>query len=961
MKKRFLPPLLFFLLFGLVSCPHQVSHKTDISMTIPVQGLYNQVAARNADDNQISLVLEVSLTVDGVKGEPIQQTVLENDVDKTFDFGEVPLNSKVKAQACVKTIVNDKGFTHSMIVMYGESEEKTVTAETLVLEVQLEWNEDIGLDDDEGKTPLVIQYYLKDGSSYNLYNSIACKTNYTLDEIKEALKANGKIDYNSSFYRYFEWELFSLILDVPEYKNDNSTDPSAWEEDGTIYVRFNYVRQGEKAQYKDITGTAGGQTYILKLYAPQLYSICDSFGEPFVIGVWETSEIDDTVWFTESMYKKNGKPLFNPYNYVDGEIITDKDIDVHPDKINWNSETTSFVLNYHYTGGSLPITFNLKEHFDITEFEIKKEKENNGGNGQGGNGSDEHEIDLTDANIIYRFYTKAPGEEYQYHSAAGIKADFTYDEILDNSYLPFSDDDLYAAYMWKQFYFVINGYESPQSNHGDTDSPVTVTQENGKIYVNCYLIKKREVASKVTMQGRVDNDIYTLVLYDIGDYEILDSNNQVVLFGMWASGLDGQPDTIISFSEFMYQKNGMKKLSPNFYKDGELVMDGDDPRFDLKPDYVNWNSTSQTFSLTYYFDDTYFPITFEKPANFNIVEFENHNQSSSGGGGGDSDAVGVYSQIVINNAPKFSISKTYSDDPIYLNNGLFSFYSLVMEQTNDWDWSVKLFDAGQEVPASAYKVTVNGSECNIKPIALPGAEAYYPTKTFIAHVTASSSSLGTVSSNFEITVQNKNTALLSLNDENFLTELIDLFANASGLLELRLSGTGQNPVYNPDANVYKMINYTIKQYAKSDVELDLSLVTTPNVNYLDLNDFTSVVKKITLPASIGAIRLNPQVNIQIVTPEDNYYTDSTWYSVAFYSYNDGDEEYLEELLAGTKLLNEETRNELNGEDMNASCEELTPPGGTPATTSWETIVMWVGGNYRNTQLSNSQAMFIKGE
>ena len=961
MKKHFLPPLLVFLLliFGLASCNSNVNSNANVSMTFPVTQLYNQISAREGTDS-ITLNLEVTLFVNGVKKET-KSAVATSDLEtQTFEFSSIPLNSTVYAEAWVKSITVVNGLSFTNIMLYGKTNDTVVASDAVELELELNWYEENGeKDKDEGTTPLVMQYWLKNGSTSTLYESTACKTNYTVDEIREMLREGEKIDYDSSFYRYYEWDYFFILVeglypDIDEnteaYEQDG-TNTEAYEQDGTIYVQFHYIRTGEPEQYKEITGTANGQNYTLKLYAPQLYSICDSAGNPFVLGMWETSENGDSVCFTELMYKKNDKPLMTPFRYVDGKFSTDMNINLHPDIISWNSETSSFKLNYYYEGGSLPITFTLKENFDIGEFEINPDKDNKDDEGHGNTNTDPA-IDLSNDNILIRFYTKDstnPNEQYKLYSQTGGNADYTYDQVLDNAYLPFSDDSIYANSTWYEFKLIVNGYESPDERVGDTDPPVTVTQEDGKICVNYYLIKKAEPASKVTMKGTSGKDTYTLVLYDLGDYEILDSANKTFLFGIWGTGLDGQQNNIVSFSEFMYKKDGQVKFSPNFYVDGELVMNGDDPRYNQKPDCINWNSTDQTFSLTYYYDDKYYPITFEKPANFNIVEFDKHsNEGNSGSSGSESS---IHSTIVIPGNPTFTISKTFSDDSIYLNDGLVSFNTIYTEE--EFTWSVTLFDGGKEVPDSAYDFTSTNSECTIRPLSLPGAENEYATeKYFIAHVTAVSATRGTVATNFEVRVQNMNKAWLNLNDEDFLTKLITFFENANGPIQLKLSGTGFNPVYNPDANVYKMVSYTINQYAKHNVELDFSGVLTPNAYFVDFNDFSPVVKKITLPTSITAIKFNPNLTATIIAPDENYYTDKTWYSVKNL-YTPVQEE-LEKIYEGypcdlSKLTN-------NG----ATCTEV--PLLATTQTSWETLVVWISNNYRDGfEVLEDRTIFVKGE
>ena len=429
MKKHFLPPLLVFLLliFGLASCNSNVNSNANVSMTFPVTQLYNQISAREGTDS-ITLNLEVTLFVNGVEKETKSAVATFDLETQTFEFSSIPLNSTVYAEAWVKSITVFNGLSFTNIMLYGKTNDTVVASDAVELELELNWYEENGEEDkDEGTTPLVMQYWLKNGSTSTLYKSTACKTNYTVDEIREMLREGEKIDYDSSFYRYYEWDYFFILVEGLYPDIDENTE--AYEQDGTIYVQFHYIRTGEPEQYKEITGTANGQNYTLKLYAPQLYSICDSAGNPFVLGMWETSENGDSVCFTELMYKKNDKPLMTPFRYVDGKFSTDMNINLHPDIISWNSETSSFKLNYYYEGGSLPITFTLKENFDIGEFEINPDKDNKDDEGHGNTNTDPT-IDLSNDNILIRFYTKDstnPNEQYKLYSQTGGNADYTYD------------------------------------------------------------------------------------------------------------------------------------------------------------------------------------------------------------------------------------------------------------------------------------------------------------------------------------------------------------------------------------------------------------------------------------------------------------------------------------------------------------------------------------------------------
>lgn len=141
MKKKFLFPLAFLLcfFFNLISCTNSVKTHTDVSFTFPVDGLYNEIAARTGttDSDTVSFILWAVLyvngetTVDTVRSQIVTINKNGNNDPVVFDFPDIPVGSTVKAEVTLKS--------GGEVIASGQSAEKRVTSEKLVFELTLEF------------------------------------------------------------------------------------------------------------------------------------------------------------------------------------------------------------------------------------------------------------------------------------------------------------------------------------------------------------------------------------------------------------------------------------------------------------------------------------------------------------------------------------------------------------------------------------------------------------------------------------------------------------------------------------------------------------------------------------------------------------------------------------------------------------------------------------------------------
>lgn len=325
-----------------------------------------------------------------------------------------------------------------------------------------------------------------------------------------------------------------------------------------------------------------------------------------------------------------------------------------------------------------------------------------GGGNTSGEGTTGSDVEIN-CNIYLRYYAKESlnsTEDYTLLESFGGQTTYTFAQIDNNPYLLNTNDDLYSQSMWFEFTKNIGGYVyASEVENSDEESVGVTIDDAGIIYVDYYLIKEKPVSECKNISGVSGQNNYTLKLYSIGDYEICNSSGDSILIGMWSTTeVTGR----VGFSEFMYQKDGKKALSPHFYKDGELVMSGDDPRFDLKTDVVNFNAASGTFTLKYYDDEhdnenTAIPITFTIPQNFDIAAFEDHNN-------GDDPALPSmfpYGRISVTGptVALVDITATPSQD-FCLNYGAVTLKATTKENedvTDDVTWKVRMLYGGVDI------------------------------------------------------------------------------------------------------------------------------------------------------------------------------------------------------------------------------------------------------------------------
>ena len=293
MKNRFIAPLFIVILtfFGLVSCSDSINDNRSqgqVSITFPVQELYNAISAREATDSLINMELNVTLYVNDKVFEEKKERVSDKFEEKEFVFRKIPLNSIVYATASVISITKTEDITQSSIMMTGESKKVTVTSNTKLLEIQLKWYENNG---NEVLSDLYLEFYVKD--------SIEEKEDQLLKTIKtrfafnyEKLLINPELlNDNDEFLAAFLWEEFDLTCagydSVEEVITDGTApDSELVKENDNLYLKSYLIKVNDEAQGQTFSGNAGEDEYFLTLYNNNTYKISDAKGEAFLKGSW---------------------------------------------------------------------------------------------------------------------------------------------------------------------------------------------------------------------------------------------------------------------------------------------------------------------------------------------------------------------------------------------------------------------------------------------------------------------------------------------------------------------------------------------------------------------------------------------------------------------------------------------------------------------------------------------------
>lgn len=246
--------------------------------------------------------------------------------------------------------------------------------------------------------------------------------------------------------------------------------------------------------------------------------------------------------------------------------------------------------------------------------------------------------------------------------------------------------------------------------------------------------------------------------------------------------------------------------------------------------------------------------------------------------------------IIILPKPGFIISELNTYTTLGKNDGYATFEASSHEIEK---MTATLYYDGNEVDSSTYyfENTTPKNQLHLYPNYLDKAG------TYIAHITAKSTTGIEVHSNFIIEVQDFIIADLDITDNDFLQSLINTFSKANGSLKLNLSGNKSiDGTYSKEYNLYQLMRYCINQYPVAQLEIDMSDVSGSIADIFETSGYSKLVSKLILPTDTKAIRYTEDMLIDISESSGDY-TNATWYAL-YCPYTNG-KNYIESIINGT--------------------------------------------------------------
>ena len=494
--------------------------------------------------------------------------------------------------------------------------------------------------------------------------------------------------------------------------------------------------------------------------------------------------------------------------------------------------------------------------------------------------------------IEYQFYTQKDGTTdtdnvENYELANTISLDIS-PSNASSYYEYLKSYDVLMRIMDIQFDMEVGGFE--ENSALAAEEPVV---DDKTVIIKSYWVKTGvgitpQIFNSVSTS---ENDSYKLYFYD-SIYIIKNNAGQKLAYGtFYTVSVNGGGYKFIFCQERAY-KNGIPVM---LYSLHETPNNFETCNYNADTGSITLNCIDSSHNST--------PITFTIPATIDLSAYAYSSLSGN---------------IVYAGIPKVEISYNTPTAPLDLTSGSVSFTATLQnqEENPDLDMTAELYFQGRKVTPSSYKAEYNGDskKLTVSPIALSNGG------TYIVKVIAMSTSSGTaytVSNNFIIEIDGYIRKTLDVSDTYFINDLMEFIPTVNGPAEITLTGTKNLPgsEYALEDSLYYQMS-TILSTATQPITIDMTNVSGTAVQKFETTGYMGNTNvSIKIPDSINIIyyRENYTVNVSEST-RSNYTNPSNdkWWFVEVYKTTPDQTKnaIVEELLKGTRILNEQTVNEL---------------------------------------------------